>query len=632
MSNSVVHNGNANTFASNFASFDDASSTLSEREDFLLVLVSSLSGSMAQGRNQKRAMTIIEACGVQPEILDAADPANALVRDELCEMSGIRGVFPQFFLVQGDRTSFFADFAEIEHMNEEGTLVEWLSMELPISKLSSRNNPLNDWDEGLNTPSNENCSYSSQSHSIQDHGNISSSVIESDHEYASSSTTEDLLNVPSVSKILNSIATNDIVSNEQQQNKEQHIDKKNNEADKNKQNMILSIPAKSTAQDEWSDPLLLEQYEDEILALEGFLQEREEDEGEQNRLKKKAQNRSTQQKGETRSAELPKGKECNDINSSARINKTPNSTSFAFMNNEGSGKKEKKREKKFKEVGQHRQKDKYNSATSISSTATTVTITPTSSSSPSRSPERLRLDKNSSVKDSFSPLPTPSSFLSHKNKNNGKDSSCNIPIEATSMRSETEQLLQVEVGELRHKIEKVTTERYIVEGQLKEARQRNNNAEQYSSDRHNIGTVHKFQLQQTLRCAYCTKVFKSNPSSLNAPIASQACGHTICRNCCHKRLSAARRYRDENTMNSSERLRNTISSDLFMCGMGDMSQVYSPSFDEHQRQLQECESCPICCAPRAFRHGKLYVNESLCIVLKLLDDQRNDPRNVACIV
>ena len=131
MANSIVDN--ENPFGPNFASFDDTSSTLFERIDFLLVLVSSsLSGSTAQGRNQKRALTILEACGVQPEVLDAADPANALVRNELCEMSGIKGKYPQFFLVQGDRTSFFADFAEVEQMNEEGTLAEWLSMELPM--------------------------------------------------------------------------------------------------------------------------------------------------------------------------------------------------------------------------------------------------------------------------------------------------------------------------------------------------------------------------------------------------------------------------------------------------------------------------------------------------------------------
>jgi len=111
-------------------SFDDMSST---REDFLLMLVSSSSGSVAQRMNQKRALTMLHACGVEPEFLDAAEPANATVRDELCEMSGMRGNYPQFFLVQGDQTTFFADFAELELMNEEGTLSEWLGMEIPCS-------------------------------------------------------------------------------------------------------------------------------------------------------------------------------------------------------------------------------------------------------------------------------------------------------------------------------------------------------------------------------------------------------------------------------------------------------------------------------------------------------------------
>ncbi|KAG7338074.1 hypothetical protein IV203_006767 [Nitzschia inconspicua] len=55
-------------------SFDD----MSAREDFLLMLVSTLSGSVVQQKKQKRALTILQACGVQPEILDAADPSNAL--------------------------------------------------------------------------------------------------------------------------------------------------------------------------------------------------------------------------------------------------------------------------------------------------------------------------------------------------------------------------------------------------------------------------------------------------------------------------------------------------------------------------------------------------------------------------
>lgn len=612
MPNSIVDDENAHMFASTF-SFDDASSALSEREDFMLALVTSLSGSTAQGRNQKRALTILEACGVQPEVLDAADPGNTLVCDELCEMSGLRGVFPQFFLVQGDKTSFFADFDELEHMNDEDTLAEWLSMELPIAKLSFKNNDhANGGSTSTNTPvNNDDRSRISQSYFKQDDVNVNCSGIESDHEYAASSNTEDLLNISSVSKILNSFDTKNIVPDEHLEHQAPLVDENNSEIDDYKKNMILSVPSTSTAQDEWSNPLLQEQYEDEILALEDYLQDREEDEGEQYQQQQGVQKRSVEKKGGRQGV------------SGTRIYETPNlqsSISSRSNKDDSTGKKENNDEKKAQKDGRHCHEDKHNSISLSSSTSTTALISPTSSSS--RSPDRHRLHKNLAV-NNLSPPP----LSRHKNKTNDKESSCNVSTETVSTRSETvstrsetEQLLQAEIEELRRNCEKLTAERYIMEGQLKEVRRRNKDNEQCSSDRQSIGTVHKFQLQQTMRCASCTNVFKSNPSSVNAPIASRACGHSICRNCCHKRLSAVRRHRDGNTVNSSERLRNTISSDLFMCGMGEMSQVYAPSFDERQRQLRECESCPICCAPKAFRHRKLCVNESLCIVLKLLEN------------
>jgi len=585
-------------FASTF-SFDDTSSALSEREDFMLALVSSLTGTTSQGRNQKRALTILEACGVQPEVLDAADPENTFVCEELCEVSGLRGVFPQFFLVQGDKTSYFADFDELEHMNDEGTLAEWLSMELPITKLLFKNNDeANGGSASTNTPVNDDDrSRISQTHSTQDDANVNSGGIESDHEYAASSNTEDLLNITSVFKILKSFDTNNTVPDEEHlEHQAPHVDENNIETDDDKKNMILSVPSTSTAQDEWSNPLLQEQYEDEILALEDFLQE----EGEQHQQQQGAQTRSEENKGEMQEV------------SGARVYETPNlqsSISSRINKFDSTGKKENNDGKKM-------QKGEHNSISSLSSAATTAIITPASSSS--RSPDSHRLHKNSAM-NNISPPP----LSRQKNKTNDRENYCNVLTETVSTRAETEQLLQAEIEELRRNCEKLTAERYIMEGQLKEARLGNKDNEQLSSDRQNIGTVHKYQLQQSMTCTSCTKVFKSNPSSGNAPIASQSCGHSICRNCCHKRLSAVRRHRDENTVNivnSSDFLRNTISSDLFMCGMGEMSQVYAPSVDERQRQLKECELCPICSAPRAFRHGKLCVNESLCIVLKLLDN------------
>ena len=572
MANSIVDT--ENPFFPNFDNFDDVSSTLSDREDFLLVLVSSSSGSTKQGRNQKRALTIIEACGIQPEVLDAADPANALVRDELCEMSGIRGVYPQFFLVQGDRTSFFADFAEVEHMNEEGTLAEWLSMELPIGKMSPKNNPFKEAKGSTRkTKTSDDRSSFSQSNGTQV------------HEYPSSSTTDDLLNVESVSKILDSFDTKCTIPDKQSRNREQHANE--NESKRDDDNKRISVRTISVTKEEWSDPMLLERYEDEILALEDFLHEEDEDEGERPQYPRRMGNR----------LEIP----------STKLQKKLSSNQFD---------KSKSSEKKIRGDGRDFYREKRNSVSSISSTATTATISPTSSSSRSRSPERHRSDQKETVEDIPSDLTSITPFSYHKNKNSERDIPC---IDTISSRTEAEQLLQAEVEELRLRCEKLTAERYIIEGQLKEVRERNKvEEEERSKDINTVGMIHKYQLQQTMRCGSCNKVFKSDPSSSHAPIISLSCGHSVCRSCCHKRLAVARRHRDEIIMNSSERLRNTISSDLFMCGMGDMSQVYASASFDHQ--LQQCEACPICHAPKAFRPGKLNVNESLRVVLKLLEN------------
>ncbi len=626
MANSIVEN--ESTFGSNFTTFDDNSSNLSsEREDFLLVLVSSLTGSTAQGRNQKRALTIIEACGVQPEVLDAADPANTLVRDELCEMSGIRGVFPQFFLVQGDRTSFFADFAEVEHMNEEGTLAEWLSMELPIANQSSKLSRKIADEKGVNktasttassSTTNGDQSYIFQNDSTQADIDGDRCNAESDIEYAPSSTTEDLLNMGStVSKILGSFDKTTNVSEEESQRQEQNNESK---TENDNRNMVVSVLTAASAQDEWSDPMLLDRFEDEIQALEDYLQESEEKEEGQRQDSPRADTRPVEDNGDAQPKKFQKKSEYESkVKSAARMFETKSQTQKSPISSRRITNRfianDKRNESKHREDERKSHENKCNSMSSQSSTATTISMSPASSTS--RSPERNRSNQKTAVDVIPSTAPSPKAVPYNENKNNDKEISC---MDTVSTRSETEQLLQAEVEELRRKCEKLTAERYIMEGQLKEARQRNKIDEQRTNDRHDVGTIHKFQLIQATRCAICSKAFKPNPSSPNVPISSQTCGHSICRSCCHKRLSAARRHRDESTLNSSEHLRNTISRDLFMCGMGNMSHVYSPSFDEHQRLVHECESCPICSTPRGFRPGKLNTNESLCTVLELLQD------------
>ena len=765
---------------------DDSSyaSTFSSKEDFLLVLVSSSiipgSNQELQMKNQQIALTILEDIGIQPEVLDAADPNNDIVRDELFGMSGINGNFPQFFLVQGDQTSFFADFMELDTMNKEGTLAEWLGMEIPLVTALRRpdNKPVNANTNTNNTNTNTN--------------------------------TTNIPNVASATKILSSMV--DVSDAQQHHHKQQQQQQQQNHECEEKE----FIPT-ATTQEEWSDPLLLERYEDEISALETFLNEREQEEGHQHddkiqdenektttipnekeeriRLEKKevtssSKNRDIGKERKVRKKSSQKhtiassavdntmdkhqGEQEEDV-STACIYEVPNLQSMQSLissevdevetsatnssdlvlriqpdkdihfwlrddsprctitlSNIGTSHSplafkikssnnhrymvhpsvgivkpqttvpitvflldEAKEELStmFRKLGstmefqqniydnlsiewcgastdfcnqltgdydrdfgtllsywdssRRRNNDCWSSEESVlriqintdgqiysnryhrrhqssevssplsPCTATTATITPTSSSSPSRSHEEKQY-RYSNNKNRASP-----SSL-HRNGNISRDDiPIDVSMETFSTQLDTEHLLEAEVKRLTYKCEELIAGRYIMEGQLKEANEKEerSSSSHCSGSSHGNGTIDKFQLQQTIRCGYCLKVFKSDQSSLNTPIASQSCGHSICRNCCHERLSTsrkARRRRRDKNMDSSQRLRSTIRSDLFLCG-GDMNQVYSSSSDDEN---EDCESCPICRAPKAFRDGKLHVNESLCGVLILLDDQK----------
>lgn len=92
-------------------------------------------------------------------------------------------------------------------------------------------------------------------------------------------------------------------------------------------------------------------------------------------------------------------------------------------------------------------------------------------------------------------------------------------------------------------------------------------------------TIHKFQLQQTLRCNGCYQVFSRDPDSFTIPVMSQACGHTICRGCVVRKA--------------------------------DEDFAFAQSY-------QSTIWCPLCQAPDAFSQ-ELHINQSLCAVIALLD-------------
>jgi len=106
--------------------------------DFLLVLISSTAITKTQIKRQNVAMTILDANGLSPEVLDAADPNNSNVKDELLKLSNRAGQYPQFFVVDHDETIVLGGYDDLFYANEHGKVLEWLSMEYDVTQALER--------------------------------------------------------------------------------------------------------------------------------------------------------------------------------------------------------------------------------------------------------------------------------------------------------------------------------------------------------------------------------------------------------------------------------------------------------------------------------------------------------------
>ena len=71
-----------------------------QRQATMLVLISSMSLDRNVQQQQDRAMTLLRAKGISFETIDGAQAVNKERRNDLFAMSGLRGKYPQFFLVQ----------------------------------------------------------------------------------------------------------------------------------------------------------------------------------------------------------------------------------------------------------------------------------------------------------------------------------------------------------------------------------------------------------------------------------------------------------------------------------------------------------------------------------------------------
>mmetsp|Transcript_17367 Transcript_17367/g.25489 ORF Transcript_17367/g.25489 Transcript_17367/m.25489 type:complete len:111 (+) Transcript_17367:106-438(+) len=94
----------------------------------LLVLISKGVSDRTQASNQRRAITILDSKGIPYETIDGMDPDQRDRRNELFGISGVRGNYPQFFLVQMDNdggengvTSYLGDWGKLEEINDTST-------------------------------------------------------------------------------------------------------------------------------------------------------------------------------------------------------------------------------------------------------------------------------------------------------------------------------------------------------------------------------------------------------------------------------------------------------------------------------------------------------------------------------
>ena len=97
-------------------------------QDRILVLVSTTSGSRRQLSHQERSIAMLEALELPFETLNCTMPEHRERRDAYFEQSGVRGEFPQFFLLKGGgggnetSSTFLGQFDDMERCNEKSNM------------------------------------------------------------------------------------------------------------------------------------------------------------------------------------------------------------------------------------------------------------------------------------------------------------------------------------------------------------------------------------------------------------------------------------------------------------------------------------------------------------------------------
>lgn len=76
----------------------------------------------SQLSHQERAMMMFQNVRIPFETIDGSNASHKEERNALFELSGMRGVYPQFFLVRNDEIAVIGDYDSLESINEASSL------------------------------------------------------------------------------------------------------------------------------------------------------------------------------------------------------------------------------------------------------------------------------------------------------------------------------------------------------------------------------------------------------------------------------------------------------------------------------------------------------------------------------
>mmetsp|Transcript_2733 Transcript_2733/g.3141 ORF Transcript_2733/g.3141 Transcript_2733/m.3141 type:complete len:128 (-) Transcript_2733:317-700(-) len=96
---------------------------MADQKKLLVVLISEGVTDRQQASNQEQALFIIKANKTPYHIVNGMDPNERERRNQLFEVSKIRGNYPQFFFIHQDgSTHYIGNFDEIQNVNETSNL------------------------------------------------------------------------------------------------------------------------------------------------------------------------------------------------------------------------------------------------------------------------------------------------------------------------------------------------------------------------------------------------------------------------------------------------------------------------------------------------------------------------------